>query len=197
MRTIFLDFLCVQNCLKLYTRSAIWLDIKSLTHYFLVCLLSLLSVFWHGTLVWRITSDLIDLGGLRSPALTRSTPRGKRTLSAESLPLREAGGEIKVTSPFLLKKSKGRPWVALQPLPPHSWTMYSCIFLGHRRGLDFLSWELNLLTFLLPNNWIMPCAQRSWLANLSVVAQLLNFGALCYGRQPLPGPVHFPDRRQG
>ncbi|XP_046527820.1 A disintegrin and metalloproteinase with thrombospondin motifs 12 isoform X3 [Equus quagga] len=42
----------------------------------------------------------------------------------------------------------------------------------------------------------MPCAQRSWLANLSVVAQLLNFGALCYGRQPLPGPVHFPDRRQ-
>lgn len=59
MRTIFLDFLCVQNCLKLYTRSAIWLDIKSLTHYFLVCLLSLLSVFWHGTLVWRITSDLI------------------------------------------------------------------------------------------------------------------------------------------
>ncbi|XP_033035202.1 A disintegrin and metalloproteinase with thrombospondin motifs 12 [Trachypithecus francoisi] len=42
----------------------------------------------------------------------------------------------------------------------------------------------------------MPCAQRSWLANLSVVAQLLNFGALCYGRQPPPGPVRFPDRRQ-
>nr|XP_058916802.1 A disintegrin and metalloproteinase with thrombospondin motifs 12 isoform X2 [Kogia breviceps] len=42
----------------------------------------------------------------------------------------------------------------------------------------------------------MPCAQRSWLAKLSVVAQLLNFGALCYGRQPQPGPVLFPDRRQ-
>ncbi|XP_008058822.1 A disintegrin and metalloproteinase with thrombospondin motifs 12 [Carlito syrichta] len=43
----------------------------------------------------------------------------------------------------------------------------------------------------------MPCAQRScWLANLSVVAQLLNFGALCHGRQPQPGPVRFPDRRQ-
>ncbi|XP_027953891.1 A disintegrin and metalloproteinase with thrombospondin motifs 12 isoform X2 [Eumetopias jubatus] len=42
----------------------------------------------------------------------------------------------------------------------------------------------------------MPCAQRSWLANLSVVAHLLNFGALCYGRQAQPGPVHFPDRRQ-
>nr|XP_010975927.1 A disintegrin and metalloproteinase with thrombospondin motifs 12 isoform X2 [Camelus dromedarius] len=42
----------------------------------------------------------------------------------------------------------------------------------------------------------MPCAQRSWLADLSVVAQLLNFGALCYGRQPQPGPVHFPDKRQ-
>ncbi|KAM5169655.1 A disintegrin and metalloproteinase with thrombospondin motifs 12 isoform 3-T3 [Callospermophilus lateralis] len=42
----------------------------------------------------------------------------------------------------------------------------------------------------------MPCAQRSWLANLSVVAQLLNFGALCYGRQPQPGPVRFPDPRQ-
>ncbi|KAK2488653.1 hypothetical protein MC885_012529 [Smutsia gigantea] len=42
----------------------------------------------------------------------------------------------------------------------------------------------------------MPCAQRSWLANLSVVAHLLNFGALCYGRQPRPGPVRFPDRRQ-
>ncbi|EPY73148.1 a disintegrin and metalloproteinase with thrombospondin motifs 7-like protein [Camelus ferus] len=37
---------------------------------------------------------------------------------------------------------------------------------------------------------------RSWLADLSVVAQLLNFGALCYGRQPQPGPVHFPDKRQ-
>ncbi|XP_021551713.2 A disintegrin and metalloproteinase with thrombospondin motifs 12 isoform X2 [Neomonachus schauinslandi] len=42
----------------------------------------------------------------------------------------------------------------------------------------------------------MPCAQRSWLANLSIVAHLLNFGALCYGRQAQPGPVHFPDRRQ-
>uniref|UniRef100_A0A452RCT7 Peptidase M12B propeptide domain-containing protein n=1 Tax=Ursus americanus TaxID=9643 RepID=A0A452RCT7_URSAM len=42
----------------------------------------------------------------------------------------------------------------------------------------------------------MPCAQRSWLANLSVVAHLLNLGALCYGRQAQPGPVHFPDRRQ-
>ncbi|XP_058420257.1 A disintegrin and metalloproteinase with thrombospondin motifs 12 isoform X2 [Diceros bicornis minor] len=42
----------------------------------------------------------------------------------------------------------------------------------------------------------MPCAQRSWLANLSVVAQLLSLGVLCYGRQPQPGPVHFPDRRQ-
>ncbi|XP_058163614.1 A disintegrin and metalloproteinase with thrombospondin motifs 12 [Dasypus novemcinctus] len=42
----------------------------------------------------------------------------------------------------------------------------------------------------------MLCAQRSWLANLSVLAQLLNFGVLCYGRQPQPGRVHFPDRRQ-
>lgn len=42
----------------------------------------------------------------------------------------------------------------------------------------------------------MPCAQRSWLAKLSVVAQLLNLGALCYGRQPQPGPVRFPDKRQ-
>ncbi|XP_008583345.1 PREDICTED: A disintegrin and metalloproteinase with thrombospondin motifs 12, partial [Galeopterus variegatus] len=42
----------------------------------------------------------------------------------------------------------------------------------------------------------MPCAQRSWLANVSLVAQLLNFGALCYGGQPQPGPVRFPDRRQ-
>ncbi|KAB0369871.1 hypothetical protein FD755_018864 [Muntiacus reevesi] len=42
----------------------------------------------------------------------------------------------------------------------------------------------------------MPCAQRSWLAKLSVVAQLLNLGALCYGRQPQPGPVLFPDKRQ-
>ncbi|XP_017403792.1 A disintegrin and metalloproteinase with thrombospondin motifs 12-like [Cebus imitator] len=42
----------------------------------------------------------------------------------------------------------------------------------------------------------MPCAQRSWLANLSMVAQLLNFGALCHGRQPQPGPFSFPDRRQ-
>uniref|UniRef100_A0A8D2BAR7 ADAM metallopeptidase with thrombospondin type 1 motif 12 n=1 Tax=Sciurus vulgaris TaxID=55149 RepID=A0A8D2BAR7_SCIVU len=42
----------------------------------------------------------------------------------------------------------------------------------------------------------MPCAQRSWLADLFVVAQFLNFGALCYGRQPQPGPVRFPDPRQ-
>ncbi|KAI4561366.1 hypothetical protein MJT46_012056 [Ovis ammon polii x Ovis aries] len=42
----------------------------------------------------------------------------------------------------------------------------------------------------------MPCAQRSWLAKLSVVAQLLNLGTLCYGRQPQPGPVRFPDKRQ-
>uniref|UniRef100_G3TXA5 Peptidase M12B propeptide domain-containing protein n=2 Tax=Elephantidae TaxID=9780 RepID=G3TXA5_LOXAF len=42
----------------------------------------------------------------------------------------------------------------------------------------------------------MPCAQRSWLANLSVLAHLLNFGTLCYGRQPQPGTVRFPDRRQ-
>ncbi|KAF0884086.1 A disintegrin and metalloproteinase with thrombospondin motifs 12 isoform X1 [Crocuta crocuta] len=42
----------------------------------------------------------------------------------------------------------------------------------------------------------MPCAQRSWLAKLSVVAHLLHFGALCYGTQAQPGPVHFPDRRQ-
>uniref|UniRef100_A0A8C7AKH6 ADAM metallopeptidase with thrombospondin type 1 motif 12 n=1 Tax=Neovison vison TaxID=452646 RepID=A0A8C7AKH6_NEOVI len=42
----------------------------------------------------------------------------------------------------------------------------------------------------------MPCAQRSWLANLSVVAYLLNFGVLCYGSQAQPGPVQFPDRRQ-
>ncbi|XP_004678465.1 PREDICTED: A disintegrin and metalloproteinase with thrombospondin motifs 12 [Condylura cristata] len=42
----------------------------------------------------------------------------------------------------------------------------------------------------------MPCAQRRWLANLSVVAQLLSLGALCSARQPQPGPVRFPDRRQ-
>ncbi|XP_054439897.1 A disintegrin and metalloproteinase with thrombospondin motifs 12 [Pteronotus mesoamericanus] len=42
----------------------------------------------------------------------------------------------------------------------------------------------------------MPCAQGSWLANLSVVAQLLTFGGLCYGRHPQPGQVRFPDRRQ-
>ncbi|XP_029797138.1 A disintegrin and metalloproteinase with thrombospondin motifs 12 [Suricata suricatta] len=42
----------------------------------------------------------------------------------------------------------------------------------------------------------MPCAQRSWLANLSIVAHLLHFGALCYGTQAQTGPVHFPDRRQ-
>ncbi|KAH0502750.1 A disintegrin and metalloproteinase with thrombospondin motifs 12 [Microtus ochrogaster] len=42
----------------------------------------------------------------------------------------------------------------------------------------------------------MPCAQRSWLAKLSMVAQLLNFGAFGQGRQALPGPVRFPDPRQ-
>lgn len=43
----------------------------------------------------------------------------------------------------------------------------------------------------------MPCAQRSWLAHLSlVVAKLLSFWALCHGRDPQPGPVRFPDRRQ-
>ncbi|XP_023563249.1 A disintegrin and metalloproteinase with thrombospondin motifs 12 isoform X1 [Octodon degus] len=43
----------------------------------------------------------------------------------------------------------------------------------------------------------MPCAQRGWLANLSLaLAQLLAFGALCHGRQPQAGPLRFPDRRQ-
>ncbi|KAM5260623.1 A disintegrin and metalloproteinase with thrombospondin motifs 12 isoform 1-T1 [Hipposideros larvatus] len=42
----------------------------------------------------------------------------------------------------------------------------------------------------------MPCAQRSWLANFSVVAQLLNLGGLCYGRHPQPGQVRFRDSRQ-
>ncbi|KAL1783754.1 A disintegrin and metalloproteinase with thrombospondin motifs 12-like, partial [Sigmodon hispidus] len=42
----------------------------------------------------------------------------------------------------------------------------------------------------------MPCAQRSWLAMLSMVAQLLNFGAFCHGRQAHPSPVRFPDPRQ-
>lgn len=43
----------------------------------------------------------------------------------------------------------------------------------------------------------MPCGQRSWLAHLSlVVVQLLSFWALCHGRDPQPGPVRFPDRRQ-
>ena len=79
-------------------------------------------------------------GGLRPPARTHSTARGKQTLSAESLPFQEEGGDGKVTSPFLLKKSKGSPWAALQPPSPHSWTMHPCIFLlGHGRGLDFLS----------------------------------------------------------
>lgn len=73
--------------------------------------------------------------GLRPPA-----PGGKQTLSAESLPFQEEGGNRKVTSPFLLKKSQGRAWAALQSLPSHSWTMHPGIFLpGHRRGLDFLS----------------------------------------------------------
>lgn len=42
----------------------------------------------------------------------------------------------------------------------------------------------------------MPCAQRSWLAKLSMVAQILNFGAFCHGRQTQPRPVRFPDPRQ-
>uniref|UniRef100_A0A8C8Z8Y0 ADAM metallopeptidase with thrombospondin type 1 motif 12 n=1 Tax=Prolemur simus TaxID=1328070 RepID=A0A8C8Z8Y0_PROSS len=42
----------------------------------------------------------------------------------------------------------------------------------------------------------MPCARRSWLATLPVVAQLLNFGALCHGGPPRPGPPRFPDTRQ-
>ncbi|XP_036919034.1 A disintegrin and metalloproteinase with thrombospondin motifs 12 isoform X3 [Sturnira hondurensis] len=42
----------------------------------------------------------------------------------------------------------------------------------------------------------MPCAQGRWLANLSVVAQLLTLGGLSYGRRPQPGQVRFPDRRQ-
>ncbi|XP_007954758.1 A disintegrin and metalloproteinase with thrombospondin motifs 12 [Orycteropus afer afer] len=42
----------------------------------------------------------------------------------------------------------------------------------------------------------MPCAQRSWLANLSFLAHLLNFGTLCYGQRPQPGTVRFLDRRQ-
>ncbi|XP_012874125.1 PREDICTED: A disintegrin and metalloproteinase with thrombospondin motifs 12 [Dipodomys ordii] len=45
----------------------------------------------------------------------------------------------------------------------------------------------------------MPCARRSRLAALAVVAQLLHWGALCRGRQPQPHPgppVRFPDPRQ-
>ncbi|XP_006896869.1 PREDICTED: A disintegrin and metalloproteinase with thrombospondin motifs 12-like [Elephantulus edwardii] len=42
----------------------------------------------------------------------------------------------------------------------------------------------------------MPCAQRSWLAHLGVLAHLLSFGALGHGRQPEAGAVRFPDRRQ-
>ncbi|XP_049623629.1 A disintegrin and metalloproteinase with thrombospondin motifs 12 isoform X2 [Suncus etruscus] len=42
----------------------------------------------------------------------------------------------------------------------------------------------------------MPCAQRSWLAKLSVVAQLLHLGALGDGESSLPRPVRFPDKRQ-
>nr|XP_042117344.1 A disintegrin and metalloproteinase with thrombospondin motifs 12 [Peromyscus maniculatus bairdii] len=42
----------------------------------------------------------------------------------------------------------------------------------------------------------MPCAQRSWLAKLLMVAQLLSFGAFCHGRQAQPVPVRFPDPRQ-
>nr|BAE26232.1 unnamed protein product [Mus musculus] len=43
----------------------------------------------------------------------------------------------------------------------------------------------------------MPCARGSWLAKLSIVAQLINFGAFCHGRQTQPWPVRFPDPRQG
>ncbi|XP_004605659.2 A disintegrin and metalloproteinase with thrombospondin motifs 12 isoform X1 [Sorex araneus] len=42
----------------------------------------------------------------------------------------------------------------------------------------------------------MPCAQRSWLAKLWVVAQLLPLGTLGDGGSPLPRPVRFPDKRQ-
>ncbi|XP_051006798.1 A disintegrin and metalloproteinase with thrombospondin motifs 12-like [Acomys russatus] len=42
----------------------------------------------------------------------------------------------------------------------------------------------------------MPCAQRSWLAKLSMVAQILNFGAFCHERQAQPSPVRFSDPRQ-
>ncbi|XP_060047193.1 A disintegrin and metalloproteinase with thrombospondin motifs 12 isoform X2 [Erinaceus europaeus] len=42
----------------------------------------------------------------------------------------------------------------------------------------------------------MSCAQRSWLANFSIVAQLLHWGVFCHERQPQPGPVGFLDRRQ-
>uniref|UniRef100_A0A8D1STZ0 ADAM metallopeptidase with thrombospondin type 1 motif 12 n=1 Tax=Sus scrofa TaxID=9823 RepID=A0A8D1STZ0_PIG len=42
----------------------------------------------------------------------------------------------------------------------------------------------------------MPCVQRSWLAKLFVMAQLLNLGVLCSERPPQPGPLRFPDRKQ-
>lgn len=42
----------------------------------------------------------------------------------------------------------------------------------------------------------MPCAQGNWMAKLSMVAQLLNFGAFCHGRQAQPWPVRFPDPKQ-
>ena len=116
-------------------------------------------------------------GGLRPPAPTHSTALGKQTLSAESLPFQEEGGDGKVTSPFLLKKSKGSSWAALQPPSPHSWTMHPCIFLlGHGRGLDFLSWELQLVDFSSP--------QR---LNHAMCPEELACKALRGGSAPEPG----------
>ena len=48
------------------------------------------------------------------------------------------------------------------------------------------------MTFLLPNK--VPSAQSSWLAKLSVVAQLLTLRGLCYRRYPQPRQVHFPGQ---
>ncbi|XP_028914775.1 A disintegrin and metalloproteinase with thrombospondin motifs 12 [Ornithorhynchus anatinus] len=42
----------------------------------------------------------------------------------------------------------------------------------------------------------MPCAQRSWLARLPFLLQVLNFQALCCTRLPQPGTFYFPDKRQ-
>ncbi|EPQ11687.1 A disintegrin and metalloproteinase with thrombospondin motifs 12 [Myotis brandtii] len=42
----------------------------------------------------------------------------------------------------------------------------------------------------------MPCAPRSRLANLWVVAQLLSLGGSGHGAAPQPGQVRFRDRRQ-